>query len=202
MNQSDFINLINTKITSYREYRIKYAKIVLADKNLFLPLLQTSFDETNEVSVRVSWVIDYVMREKLDWLYPHLDYFVANISKVKHDSIVRPMARTCELLAKAYTSKNDLAIKNYLTNIHIEKIIETGFDWMITEQKVAVKAYSMETLFLFGKEFDWVHPELQLILEQEIPNGSPAYQARGKKILKWIEKFTKSNGILNTETEH
>ena len=193
MNQHDFINLINSKVTSYSEYRIKYANIVLADKNLFFPLLSVAFDETNEASIRVSWVLDYVMREKLSLLYPHLDYFTTNISNVKHDSIVRPMARTCELLAKAYTSKNDLAIKNYLTNIHIEKILETGFDWMITEQKVAVKAYSMETLFLFGKEFDWVHPELQLILEQEISNGSPAYQARGKKILKWIEKFKQSN---------
>ena len=193
MKEHEFVNLINTKVTSYREYRIKYADIVLADKKLFLPLLQISFDETNEASVRVSWVIDYVMREKINWLYPHLDYFTTNISKVKHDSIVRPMARTCELLAKAYTSKNDLAIKNYLTNIHIEKIIETGFDWMISKQKVAVKAYSMETLFLFGKEFAWVHPELKLILEQEISNGSPAYQARGKRILKWMGKFTKSN---------
>lgn len=193
MNQHDFINLINSKVTSYSEYRIKYANIVLADKNLFFPLLEVIFDKSNEVSIRVSWVLDYVMREKLAWIYPHLDYFTTNISSVEHHSIVRPMARTCELLAKAYASKNDLAIKNYLTNIHIEKIIETGFDWMISEQKVAVKAYSMETLFLFGKEFDWVHPELQLIIEQEISNGSPAYQARGKKILKWIEKFSQSN---------
>ena len=67
-------------------------------------------------------------------------------------------------------------------------MIATGFDWMISDQKVAVKAYSMETLYIFGKENPWVHKELQLILEQEISNGSPAYKARGKKILNWLNK--------------
>lgn len=189
MNQQEFVKLINTKVTSYREYRIKYAEIVLDNKELFLPLLQISFDETNEASMRVSWVLDFVMREKLELLYPHLDLFTEHISIVKQDSIVRPIARTCELLAKAYTSKKENEIKKYITKNHIEKIIETGFDWMISEQKVAVKAYTMETLFLFGKEIDWVHKELQLILQQEISNGSPGYKARGEKILKWIDKF-------------
>ncbi|MBV1887865.1 MAG: adenylosuccinate lyase [Urechidicola sp.] len=189
MNKEALANLINTKVTSYREYRIKYAELVVKDKTLFIPLLELSFDETNEAAIKVSWVLDFVSREKLEWFYPHLDFFTEHISKVKHDSIVRPMARICELLAKAYTSKKDTEIHKYLTRTHIDKIIETGFDWMISDQKVAVKAYTMETLFFFGKEVDWVHEELQLILQQEIINGSPAYKARGKKILKWIDKF-------------
>ena len=191
MNKEELANLINTKVTSYREYRIKYAEMVINDKSLFIPLLELSFDETNEASIKVSWVLDFVSREKLEWFYPHLDFFTDNISNIKHDSIVRPMARICELLAKAYTSKKDTEINKYLTKSHIDKIIETGFDWIISEQKVAVKAYTMEVLFLFGKEVDWVHEELKLILAQEISGGSPAYKARAKKILKWIEKLDK-----------
>jgi len=189
MNKEQLANFINTKVTSYREYRIKYAELVINDKSLFLPLLELTFDESNKASVKVSWVLDFVSREKLEWFYPYLDFFTDNISKVKHDSIVRPIARICELLAKAYNSKNNLTIQNYLTKSHIDKIVETGFDWMISDQKVAVKAYTMEALFLFGKEIDWVHGELKLILQQEISNGSPAYKARAKKILKWIEKY-------------
>lgn len=191
MNKEELANLINSKVTSYREYRIKYAEMVIKDKSLFLPLLELSFDETNEASIKVSWVLDFVSREKLEWFYPHLIFFTDNISKIKHHSIVRPMARICELLAKAYTSKKDTEINKYLTKSHINKIIESGFDWMISDQKVAVKAYTMEALFLFGKEVDWVHDELKLILVQEISGGSPAYKARAKKILKWIEKLDK-----------
>jgi len=186
MNKQELANLINTKVTSYREYRIKFAKLVLDSETLFLPLLEISFDETNEASVRASWVLDFVLREKLELLYPYLDVFTDNISNVKHDSTVRPMSRICELLAKEYNSKKATTIKQHITKIHIEKIIETGFDWMITKQKVAVKAYSMEMLYLFSKEVNWVHKELQLIIQQEISDGSPAYKARGKRILKWI----------------
>lgn len=187
MNKQDLANLINTKVTSYREYRLKYAQIVLQDKKLFKYLIQIAFDETNDAAVKVSWVLDFVMREKLEWIYPHLDYFTDNISKSKHDSIVRPMSKICENLALKYTSKKTSDIKKHLTKKHIEKIIETGFDWMISDQKVAVEAYTMTTLYLFGKEFDWVHDELQLIIQQNITNGSPAYKARGKRILKLLK---------------
>jgi len=187
MNKQDLANLINTKVTSYREYRLKYAQIVLQDKKLFKYLIEIAFDETNEASVKVSWVLDFVMREKLEWIYPHLDYFTDNISKSKHDSIIRPMAKICENLALKYTSKKPSDIKNHLTKKHIEKIIETGFDWMISDQKVAVKAYTMEALFLFGKEIDWVHGELKLILQQDITNGSAGYKARGKNVLKQLK---------------
>ena len=57
---------------------------------------------------------------------------------------------------------------------------------MITEQKVAVKAYSMHTLFLFGSEFDWVHPELRIILERDFSSQSAAFKARSRHILKKI----------------
>ncbi len=65
-------------------------------------------------------------------------------------------------------------------------MIEAGFDWLISNQKVAVKAYTMEMLYLFGKNQDWVHNELKLIIQQNIPKESSAYLARGKKILSWI----------------
>lgn len=189
MNKQELADLINTKVTSYREYRIKYANLIIDNKGLFLPLLEIAFDEDNEASVKVSWVLDFVMREKLEWVYPHLDFYTDNLSKVKNDSAVRPIARICELLAKEYNSKKETTIHEYLTKTHIDKIIEACFDWLISDHKVAVKAYSMETLFLFGKEVDWVHEELKTILEQEIAYGSAAYKARGKKMLLWIRKF-------------
>ena len=188
MTTQELTELINTKVTSYREYRLKYAQIVLENPHLFKSLLEIAFDETNEASVRISWVLDFVIREKLELIYPHLDYFTDHISTVKHNSIVRPMAKICEILALTYNSKNSSEIKKHLKKTHIDKMITTGFDWLISDQKVAVKAYTMDTLYVFGKEKPWVYKELKLILEQEISNGSPAYKARGKKILNWLNK--------------
>ena len=51
---------------------------------------------------------------------------------------------------------------------HIDTIIETGFDWLITPQKIAVRAYTMTFLYLFGLEKNWIHPELKHLIETKI----------------------------------
>lgn len=66
---------------------------------------------------------------------------------------------------------------------HLTQITTTCFDWLIGNQKVAAKAYSMTSLLMLGSKFDWIWPELRLILEQNYHNGSPAYQARARMTL-------------------
>jgi hypothetical protein len=73
-----------------------------------------------------------------------------------------------------------------LTDKHISKIVENGFDWLIGNYKVASKAYTMNTLFIFGNLPNapkWIHQELRNIIMEQIDNGSPAYKSRGKKVL-------------------
>lgn len=191
MNKQSLLELLDTKVTSTRENRSRIATVVLNDQSLFQILLQITFDADNPVSVKAAWVLEFVLNKKLDWLIPHLDYFTNNLSIIYRDSAVRPTAKICEFLAKSYTSKKPSLIKDKLTSQHINKIIEAAFDRLISEHKVAVKVYSMEALFLFGKEFDWVHNELRLVIQQEISNGSAAYKARGKRTLLKIIKFEK-----------
>jgi len=64
---------------------------------------------------------------------------------------------------------------------------------MINNEKVAPKAYSMSTLFLFGKDYDWVHPELKIILERDFSIQSAAFKARAKQILHKMKKGTSKN---------
>ena len=72
--------------------------------------------------------------------------------------------------------------------MHREKITEACFDWMINEEKVAPKAYGMNALYLLGLEFDWIHPELQIILERDFSLQSAAFKARARHILKKLNK--------------
>jgi hypothetical protein len=175
-------------VNAARENRTKVSKLVIANPQLFPELLKLTFETDNKLSIKAAWVLEFVCKEKLPWLIPHLDFFCDNISKVQFDSVVRPVAKICELLAKAYSSRKNLRYRSDIHERHIEKIIEAGFDWLIGPEKVAVKAYTMEILFLFGKNHDWVHEELKLIIEKNISQESAAYKARGKKILTWINK--------------
>jgi hypothetical protein len=151
-------------------------------------LLEILFSVDDKISPRAAWVFEFMCSDNIDVIAPHLETFTLNIHKVHLDSAVRPVAKICELIAKAYTSKTDNKIKKTLTESHIERIIETCFDYMINDEKVAPKAYSMSTLFLFGKDYDWVYPELKRILETDFTKQSAAFKARARHILKKIKK--------------
>jgi hypothetical protein len=184
--KSFLIHQLYTLENAKRIHRLRIANIVIKNPELFKPLLEIVFDVDNKLSIKAAWTLEFVCAKKLDWLLPHLNYFTQNIDKIKFDSAVRPIAKICQFLANSYASKNNSTIKLKINSTHIKRIIETGFDWLIGNQKVAVKAYTMETLFLFGKNNNWVHQELQLVIEQNIMKESAAYKARGKKILSWI----------------
>jgi len=106
--------------------------------------------------------------------------------RVHLDPAVRPVAKVCEYLTKAYYSKEKNKTQTTLLPKHKERIIEACFDWMINDEKVAPKAYAMSTLFLLGRDYDWIYPELIIILERDFQTQSAAFRARARHILKKI----------------
>ncbi len=187
--QSLLENLENPK----RENREFAAKAVLKDKNLFKHLVSLTFLVDDKLSIKAAWVLEWICtHHQLEWLAPHLDEFTANINKVKFDSAIRPCAKICEHLANAYYSKKENVFKKELKDNHIDAIVETGFDWLITPQKIAVRAYTMNVLYLFGLEKEWIHPELKHLIETKIIHESKGTKARGKYILDLIEKHQKT----------
>jgi len=188
MNKAYLIEQLKKMRNAKRENRMRVASLALNNPELLPFLLEISFEVDNKLSIKAAWSLELVLEQKIDWLSPHLNYFTQTIGTVKFDSAVRPMSKICNFIAIAYTSKKDSLIKEFLTKEQIDLIIETGFDWMISNQKVAVKAYTMNALFLLGKNYDWVHEELKLIIQQNITNESAAYKARGKMTLHLINK--------------
>lgn len=183
MDKHFLLNELNNIENARRINRQRVANLVLENDALFPILLEIVFEIDNKTSIKAAWVLEFVCIQKLVLLAPHIDHFTENIGTVKFDSAVRPVAKICEFIAKDFTSKKESVFKEILTKKHVDHIVEAGFDWLISEHKVAVKAYTMNSLFLFGKTYDWVHEELKLILANNIAYGSPAYKARGKRIL-------------------
>ncbi len=171
-----------------REKRLLYANLVLDNPDLIPKLLEILFMVDDKISARAAWVFEFMCGENLEAATPYLDMFTENIHKVYLDSAVRPVAKVCEYLVKAYYSKEDNTIKTTLQPKHQEKIIEACFDWMINDEKIAPKAYAMNTLYLLGQDYDWIHPELVLILERDYHIQSSGFKARAKHILKKLKK--------------
>ena len=170
-----------------REKRLKYANMIINNPELIPILLDIVFDVNDKRSPRAAWLLEFVAREKLEFLLPHLDRITAEMNKIHFDSAVRPMAKICECLTEAFYSKFNNPVKLYLSPIHKERIIECCFDWMINDEKIAPKAYSMNSLYLLGQDYDWIHPELVLILERDFQMQSSGFKARARHILKKIK---------------
>ncbi|RED45918.1 adenylosuccinate lyase [Seonamhaeicola aphaedonensis] len=171
-----------------REKRTYYANLLIKNPDLVPKLLDILFKVNDKLSPRAAWVFEFMCSDNIENIIPYINQFTENMHKVHIDSAVRPVAKICELMAKAYTSKNDNKIKTVLTSIHKERIIETCFDYMINDEKIAPKAYAMNTLFILGKEYDWVHPELVLILERDFQMQSSGFKARARHILKKLKR--------------
>lgn len=176
-----------TYVNASRDSRLKYAGLVLDDLSLMPNLVEIMFMIDDKVSCKAAWVFEYVCTENIYAIVPFLDEFTNNLNKVHFDSAKRPLAKVCEIIAKANDSKQPNPIRKMLLSKHKERIIEACFDWMINDEKTAVKAYAMSTLSLFGQDYKWIHPELAQLLEHDYPNQSAGFKARAKHILKQIK---------------
>lgn len=191
MNKTELQSILFNIESPLRIHRKKAVNIVLEHPELVKDLIKTSFNVDAKESIKACWVLEWICtHNSLDIILPYLDFFTKNISKVHFVGTTRACAKICEHLAIAYTNKKENLTKEALTQKHINRIVETGFDWLITEQKIAVKAYTMQTLYLFGLNIDWIHSELAHIIRTKVIHQSKGCEARGKKILALIEKHS------------
>ena len=181
---------------AYRKNRLGAAQWVLENRETFPELLEYCFAESqDDLAHKATWVLEFVCLEDMSLLYSHFDLFFGNLSKVKKDQSLRPLSHICELLAIEYYKKQAPEIQSHFLEIHKTEMIECSFDWLITDQKVACQVRAMTSLYFLGTEFDWIHPELLQIIQQNIHTGSGAYKARGRHTMKSISRFNDKGKI-------
>ncbi|MCH2488840.1 MAG: adenylosuccinate lyase [Flavobacteriales bacterium] len=173
---------------AYRKTRLDVAHWVLDHPETFSELLNYCYKTEADISYKATWILEFVCAEKLDLLYPYLDKFFENLPKISRDQALRPLAKICEMMAVHYYKEKDEEILKQLTKEHKQTMVSCCFDWLITDQKVACKVYAMQCLYYLGTEFGWIHPELKAIINENIHSGSPAYRARGRFILKKLNR--------------
>ena len=185
------ISIVANLSTAARENRLQAARHFLNTPEDFAQLLQLTFDTSFKFYHKAAWILEFVVQNDFVLLYPHLDYFATNLSKLQNDSAIRPVAKICNKLAIAYIQKQNYDVQNNLSKQHIEQIVNASFDWLIGDYKVAPKVYAMETLYYFGcldKKNHWIHEALKDIIQKNIHTSSKAYQSRGNKILQFLRK--------------
>jgi hypothetical protein len=143
MSMPFLIEQLNSMENPKRENRQRVADVVLKNQKLFKDLVSITFDVDNKTSIKAAWILEWICTHHyLEWILPHLDEFSEKIATLKFDSAIRPCAKICEHLAIAYYAKSENEVQKKLKINHIDTIIETGFDWLITPQKIAVRAHT------------------------------------------------------------
>lgn len=181
--------------TALNSGRLSKEKInVLVDQLVTQPelteqLLLEIFAQDKTDSFNASWVFDHLMRKKLIYLLPHFEKFSLGLEHLTSESIIRPMAHVCELTMEAYFKTKDVSFREHITDEQLERVMTVCFDWLIGKHKVAAKVFAMTSLYYLGMKFDWVHPELKLIVEQTVHEGTAGYKYRSGKTLADLKKL-------------
>ena len=165
--------------TAHRLNREFIRDYVIQNPDKLKFLMEIGLNENDKTHVKACWSLELILELKLELILPFLDDFISKIPFYKNDSAIRPASKICMFLSKSKTIK--------LAEVQEIKIIETCLDWLIQDEKVATKAYSMRALHQFGKKYPWINDELKTILSQDYPNHSAAYKAAAKDILRKLK---------------
>jgi len=152
-------------------------------------LYQEVLWEDKERTFNASWTFDHLMRKDLSLVLPFFDDFVEGLSKLKTESCIRPIAHVCEMVCEAYFKKKNPDFVQNIEDDQLEKMMASCFDWLIGPMNIAPKVFSMTCLYYLGLKFDWVHPELKLVLEDSYATGTTGYKNRAKKTLDKLAKL-------------
>ncbi len=190
MNQNEVIDIIDTMGKALRCNRERAATHILNDSNGIQEILPLVFDTQYKNHHKAAWVIEIIFEQDLSLIYPHLTYFTSHLHHVKNESAVRSLAKIGRWIALDYKKK---ANQHPIQIAEILQLVEVGFDWMIGPYPVAPKAYTMDTLFIFGNvqnpELEWVLESLKDVILQQIQQGSPGFQNHGNKILEQLKRL-------------
>lgn len=177
---ADFIVSIENS-TAHRASRDFNSNLVFGEPALLVDLMQMALNPSNKYHYKACWVLELIMERHIEWLEPHKINFFKALPLFTHDGALRSVSKI-----GLFAAKKHLQNREFLCDGTIKILTESCFDWLISDQKVATKAYAMRTLFELGKLNDWIYPELKVILAQDAAFHSAAYKAAGKDILRRI----------------
>jgi len=148
------------------------------DTELFRELIDLMLNEPTPIPQRASWAMTTIADKEPWMIEPFLEKLIdlmPNFS-FKHPSITRCLLRT---LSKIEPPNNKLGelfdlCNNYLTD---------------SKQPAAIRVFAMQVLFNISEKEPELKPELKLIIESNLDNGSTGYANRAGKLLKKLEKY-------------
>ncbi len=142
--------------------------------DFFAEVLKIALTEKPPINWRAARVLYICAEKNSELLAPHADNLAEALPTFTNDGMKRGIA-----LALSY-------VVMQLSDDKILMLVKTGFEWMLSEEKIAVKYNVAKLLFEISKRVPDLKGELQAVIEFCISTGEFRNNGDIAKILKKI----------------
>ena len=143
----------------------------------FKELMQCFLSNEYRLQQRAAWSVSWAARKAPEMIKPYIKDLVAQLlRKDVHNAVIRNSVRILEAI-------------DIPQQFHGE-VMNACFQFIETpDTPIAVKAFSLTTLFNLSKIYPEIKPELKLIIEERWKHETAAFKSRGKKILQVLSRL-------------
>jgi hypothetical protein len=179
LTSDELIKEIGTTLTKTKV--LKLSAILKKQQFSVKDLIDITFHPDKNIAFRAAWILENLFLQKPENYVENLDYLISRVKDVENPSCKRHYAK---ILMHLTASKAQVSIKEKLTGIDLEPMVEQLFDWLINPKVlIAVKIFAAEALFNVRDRYPWIGEELANQIRFLMRDGTAAIQSRGKKIL-------------------
>ncbi len=159
-----------------RTQALKIASYACASKKNFRELMKCFMSDEYRVAQRAAWSVGWAARKNPEMIVPYIKDLVSQIQRTDvHPAVLRNSVRILELIE--------------IPEIFHGQVMNACFQFIETPSTpIAVKAFSLTTLYNLSKYYPEIKHELKLIIEENWDHETAAFRSRGRKILSMIER--------------
>jgi hypothetical protein len=183
--------IVNNYLKPESKYTLEQARKQLGDSSLALSLLTASMvyeepslfgifvelalQDEKHYAERASRVICICSHRFPELFKPYCSRVINELKNLRNEGAMRNFLKTLAEVPVKFTKK-DTAI-----------LLNQCFDYLVSnDYPVAVHVFSMQILYNLSFEIPEIGEELFRILEEKIPDASPGYRSRARRIMKKI----------------
>lgn len=154
-----------------KTHALTIANYACESEESFKELMQCFLDNESRLAQRAAWSVSCAAKEKPEMIYPHIKDLVAVLQKKNvHDAVIRNSVRVLQEIE--------------IPESYHGEVMNACFEFLEKPSTpVAIKAFSLTTLFNLSKHYPEIKPELKLIINDRLDYETAAFKSRAKKIL-------------------
>ena len=165
---------------------IELTKTIREQNFALRDLIDITFHPNKNIAFRASWILENVLLDDVESYVADINHITDRFVDVSYPSSQRHYGN---IIMRITSPKAPQNIKEHIKHIDLNPVIEHLFEWLIDpEVKIAVKSCAAEALFNMRQQYNWINEELKEQLQYLMRDGTAAIQARGKKLLKMMNK--------------